>query len=187
MANQQKSTMTLPDGVRKTVHKVFTLYMGNNNDNTINGGIGMDDINGFGGNDILSGGDGDDSLDGMSGNDTLTGGSGSDTFFVSEGFDVVTDFNNDEFRMRAGRYPWERESQPLEMDDIDVGSLGRRGAGAFSMFYDGSDTYLSYSGDRKASLTKFAGSDPNEIYHSIHDVENLHVLTAGFTIDHSLA
>ena len=65
--------MTLPDGVRKTVHKVFTLYMGNNNDNTINGGIGMDDINGFGGNDILSGGDGDDSLDGMSGNDTLTG------------------------------------------------------------------------------------------------------------------
>lgn len=48
------------------------------------------------GNDLLVGGSGSDNLDGGSGNDVLTGGAGDDSFWMSEGRDVITDFNQSE-------------------------------------------------------------------------------------------
>ena len=48
------------------------------------------------GNDFLVGGSGRDVLDGGSGNDVLTGGAGDDSFAMSEGRDVITDFNQSE-------------------------------------------------------------------------------------------
>ena len=48
------------------------------------------------GNDFLVGGSGRDVLDGGSGNDVLTGGAGDDSFAMSEGRDVITDFNQNE-------------------------------------------------------------------------------------------
>ena len=48
------------------------------------------------GNDFLVGGSGSDVLDGGSGNDVLTGGDGDDSFRMSEGRDVITDFNQNE-------------------------------------------------------------------------------------------
>ncbi len=44
----------------------------------------------------LLGGPGSDILDGRGGSDTLTGGRGADYFVISEGDDVVTDFNPNE-------------------------------------------------------------------------------------------
>ena len=47
-------------------------------------------------NNKLLGGPGSDILDGRGGSDTLTGGRGADYFVISEGDDVVTDFNPNE-------------------------------------------------------------------------------------------
>ncbi|MBP7670094.1 MAG: cadherin-like domain-containing protein [Ferrovibrio sp.] len=54
-------------------------FLGNYDDNTLNGGKGNDFVQGHHGNDTLLGGDGDDELQGDGGNDTLTGGAGTDT------------------------------------------------------------------------------------------------------------
>jgi len=48
---------------------------------------------GWYGPDTLTGGKGDEILDGESGADILTGGAGADWFVISEGDDVITDFN----------------------------------------------------------------------------------------------
>jgi Ca2+-binding RTX toxin-like protein len=66
------------------------LYGAENSDDTLYGNNGDDVLYGLSGNDTLSGG---------SGNDTLTGGDGADTFLfgaVSEGVDVIRDFDADE-------------------------------------------------------------------------------------------
>ena len=47
-------------------------------------------------NNKLLGGPGSDILDGRGGSDTLTGGRGADYFVISEGDDVVIDFNPNE-------------------------------------------------------------------------------------------
>lgn len=82
-------------------------YVGNGNDNTINGSVLADDIYGKGGNDTLSGldgndfinggggddflfgGVGDDELVGGKGNDTMDGGAGADLFRGGQGSDTV--------------------------------------------------------------------------------------------------
>ena len=48
------------------------------------------------GSNELSGGAGSDVLDGRNGDDILTGGVGADYFIISEGQDVITDFNPSE-------------------------------------------------------------------------------------------
>ena len=47
-------------------------------------------------NDQLLGGSGSDIFDGRDGSDVLTGGRGADYFVISNGDDVVTDFNPNE-------------------------------------------------------------------------------------------
>ncbi len=69
----------------------FDVLPANDND-TIDGGAGDDDIYGQSGNDILSGGEGDDTISGGAGDDSITvaegdsatGGDGDDTFFLSD-------------------------------------------------------------------------------------------------------
>lgn len=68
-----------------------TVYLGNDTsiplpftigdecDNTINGGSGSETLLGQGGNDIVNGNAGDDHLNGGAGNDILNGGAGNDT------------------------------------------------------------------------------------------------------------
>jgi Ca2+-binding RTX toxin-like protein len=53
-------------------------YIGDSQDNVINGGSQNDVIRGGGGNDSLSGGTGDDTIFGGNGNDTIRGGVGHD-------------------------------------------------------------------------------------------------------------
>ncbi|EYD74932.1 Hemolysin-type calcium-binding protein region [Rubellimicrobium mesophilum DSM 19309] len=53
---------------------------GDDNDNTLGGGLGDDLIQGFGGDDNLAGGGGDDTLIGGDGDDRLRGGRGDDHF-----------------------------------------------------------------------------------------------------------
>ena len=56
-------------------------------------------IIGYNGNDRLNGGYGNDTLSGGGGNDTLTGGTGADRFIfnsVGDGLDTITDFNSAE-------------------------------------------------------------------------------------------
>ncbi|MGH1439287.1 MAG: DUF5666 domain-containing protein [Cellvibrionaceae bacterium] len=57
-------------------------------DDEISGGLGNDIINGGSGNDMLSGGDGHDSLYGGFGNDILSGGNGHDSLHGAEGSDT---------------------------------------------------------------------------------------------------
>lgn len=55
----------------------------------INGGNGVDILNGDAGDDFLSGGNGADTLDGLAGNDTLIGGTGADVLNGGNGNDVL--------------------------------------------------------------------------------------------------
>ena len=58
---------------------------------TLAGGIGNDEIYGFGGNDYLSGGDGSDTINGGEGDDYLDGGLSNDTLIGGEGNDSLVD------------------------------------------------------------------------------------------------
>lgn len=78
---------------------------GNLGADTLDGGAGSDVLRGGLGNDLIIGGDGDDALSGDLGNDTLVGGNandslvgglGADRFILSDGFDLIADFNPSE-------------------------------------------------------------------------------------------
>ncbi|KZR89238.1 Leukotoxin [Synechococcus sp. MIT S9509] len=71
---------------------VDALFAGEGDD-WINGDQGDDRLDGQLGDDLIHGGLGNDWLNGGSGNDWLSGGVGADAFVLSEGFDVVTDFD----------------------------------------------------------------------------------------------
>lgn len=65
------------------------LFIGDDSDNTLEGGIGHDEIEGNDGNDTLYGGGGNDTIDGDSGNDVLDGQEGTDKLFGGSGDDVL--------------------------------------------------------------------------------------------------
>jgi Ca2+-binding RTX toxin-like protein len=84
------------------------VLMGSDADEAIAGRQGNDSLDGSGGNDCLNGGQGDDTLlggagddqlSGDLGNDWLTGGPGADRFQLSDGQDVITDFEDGQDRL----------------------------------------------------------------------------------------
>jgi Ca2+-binding RTX toxin-like protein len=62
-------------------------------DDLVDAGAGDDLVDGGKGDDAIDGGRGDDILIGGFGDDTLEGGAGADLFDLTQGDDVVTDFN----------------------------------------------------------------------------------------------
>ncbi len=94
------------DGFGTTITDYLKLFAGyatpstflNNlvKDNSIEGGLKNDRLNGYGGEDTLSGGGGNDVLAGGAGKDVMTGGAGSDLFVfrdVQDAGDVIRDFS----------------------------------------------------------------------------------------------
>jgi Ca2+-binding RTX toxin-like protein len=71
--------LSKPDGTEGDILNSIERIDGSNNDDTIFGGGGNDDINGRQGDDVLSGGGGNDLLIGSDGADTLHGGDGLDS------------------------------------------------------------------------------------------------------------
>lgn len=71
------------------------FIIGSADNNAIDGGAGHDTLFGGAGNDILGGGEGNDVLRGGAGSDILTGGRGSDIFVFGrgDGDNLVTDFS----------------------------------------------------------------------------------------------
>lgn len=77
------------DGFGNDIDNIVT---GNNNANSLEGGLGDDILNGLGGMDVLKGGAGNDRLNGASGNDLLFGGLGDDYFIVDRTTDLVIEY-----------------------------------------------------------------------------------------------
>jgi Ca2+-binding RTX toxin-like protein len=75
--NDLNLTNVVTDGTGTTAND---LVVGDENDNTLDGGEGSDCVVGGNGDDTLTGGAGDDILIGGGGTDTCTGDSGSDTY-----------------------------------------------------------------------------------------------------------
>ena len=86
------------------------ILIGGTGNDVLNGGAdndrlfgqaGNDTLQGGDGNDILLGGTGNDRLDGGTGNDVMTTGGGRDIIVVrqNDGFDRVTDFQNNQDRI----------------------------------------------------------------------------------------
>lgn len=65
----------------------------------IDGGNGVDALNGDAGDDFLNGGNGADTLNGLAGNDTLVGGTGADTINGGNGNDLLL---GDDLNIGAG-------------------------------------------------------------------------------------
>ena len=63
---------------------------------TLTGGGGDDQINGYDGDDLVFGRGGDDDLHGSDGNDTLAGGGGNDTIHGEDGDDVLHGGSDDD-------------------------------------------------------------------------------------------
>jgi Ca2+-binding RTX toxin-like protein len=90
----------------------MAIIIGNNGDNTLNGGSqgdlilglkGDDTIDGGGGNDFILAGKGDDTIDGGDGNDYINGGKGDDVITGGAGNDyLVGGKGDDEFVFEAG-------------------------------------------------------------------------------------
>jgi Ca2+-binding RTX toxin-like protein len=83
---------------------------GDDGDNVLIGGAGVDSMRGDGGRDTLVGHDGDDVLRGGGGDDTLIGGKGADIFAYNhegDGLDTITDFDAVNLRhdfLHVGQY-----------------------------------------------------------------------------------
>jgi Ca2+-binding RTX toxin-like protein len=69
---------------------VASLFAGGDNNDSLTGTAGQDDLNGGGGNDTLLGLGGDDRLDGGTGDDVLSGGDGNDTLIGGVGRDAAS-------------------------------------------------------------------------------------------------
>ena len=65
------------------------LIIGDELDNTLQGGAGHDEIDGGAGNDIIKGGDGNGILRGDAGDDDLDGQEGTEKLFGGEGNDIL--------------------------------------------------------------------------------------------------
>lgn len=77
------------DAVNLTGNEFNQFMSGGNGVNILSGMGGDDSIHAGAGNDILRGGDGSDVLDGNAGADRMEGGSGNDLFYVDNAGDVV--------------------------------------------------------------------------------------------------
>ena len=82
----------------------------------LDGGKGIDAIDGGAGADLLDGGKGDDELNGGKGDDSLTGGAGQDDFELSDGDDVILDFEDGTDVISVRSY----KDLSLEQDGDDV-------------------------------------------------------------------
>ncbi len=130
------------------------LLIGDENDNTINGGDGNDLLEGRGGNDTLYGGggndilvgndhndtlyggDGNDILSGDTGDDTLNGGTGNDTLYGGNGNDVLNGGDGND-TLYGGRG-----------NDIFSGGKGTN----YMQGNHGDDTYLFFRGDGNTTI-----------------------------------
>jgi Ca2+-binding RTX toxin-like protein len=95
-ANLEQLALTDNRAINGTGNALNNLIRGNAAANTLRGGAGNDTLNGWAGNDTLVGESGNDLLIGGAGSDRLRGGAGADRFCffnLSEGLDIITDFN----------------------------------------------------------------------------------------------
>ncbi|HEY9817021.1 MAG TPA: cadherin domain-containing protein, partial [Candidatus Obscuribacterales bacterium] len=96
-----------------------TLIGGTGN-NLLNGGADNDRLFGQAGSDRLDGGTGNDRLDGGTGNDVITTGAGRDLIVLrqNDGFDRVTDFQNDRDRIDLVGIRFGQLSIVQQRDDV---------------------------------------------------------------------
>ncbi len=90
------NTLTINFGLVLNGGNGIDTIQGAAGNDTLRGGNGNDILFGNAGDDVLFGDNGDDRLRGGLGNDTLTGNLGNDTFILAtgEGTDTITDFQN---------------------------------------------------------------------------------------------
>lgn len=126
--------------------------------NVFGGGAGVDNVQGFGGNDtiVLGGGDdfalgglGNDRIDGQGGNDTLVGNDGNDVVEGGDGNDVVEGSGGDDTVFGGVG------------DDIVIGGAGSDflfgGAGADSFAFYAGDAPVAGETDRIFDFDRAAG------------------------------
>ena len=144
-------------------------------DDTLNGNAGADSLIGGAGNDTLSGGDGADTLQGGAGNDSLDGGTGNDRYQLAAGagIDRISDYdttagNVDVVSIGAGitaDQMWFRRVG----SDLEVSIIGTTDKLVMSNWYSGSQYHVEQfkSGNGKTLLDS--------------QVQNLVSAMAGFT------
>jgi Ca2+-binding RTX toxin-like protein len=79
-----------------TGNELNNVINGNDENNQLFGGAGLDTLNGGDGNDLIDGGSGNDTISAGDDNDIIIGGSGNDTIDVGTGFNRII-YNSENF------------------------------------------------------------------------------------------
>jgi len=137
--------------------------------NTIDSGLGNDDITGGSSNDTLSGGGGNDVIGGGNGNDTLNGGAGNDTLTGGTGNDAINGGDGND-TLNAG----------AATADVVDGGAGNDIV-IISHATDNMSAFDTYSGGAGTDTLRFANATPVtenaanfssasgfEIFHPVH-------------------
>ncbi|XDA97622.1 M10 family metallopeptidase C-terminal domain-containing protein [Sulfitobacter sp. LCG007] len=141
---------------------------GNERDNAISGGAGVDKLYGKAGNDTLSGGADTDRLYSGSGNDLLDGGDGDDQLYSEAGSDTMTGgLGNDKFYVSDGGALMDGGEGHDKFyggdgDDTAIGGAGKdyiKGEGGNDLADGGDDDDKLYGADGDDTLSGGAGSD----------------------------
>ncbi|MEN0001103.1 MAG: S8 family serine peptidase [Pseudomonadota bacterium] len=118
--------------------------------NFIDGGAGNDRLRSFGGNDSVLGGLGDDTVNGGAGNDTLEGGAGNDTVYGQDGDDIMFGDDGDDLLIgNAG-------NDSIQGGDGANDMRGREGDDIITGGFDGD---LAFGGDGNDTIDGLEGND----------------------------
>ncbi len=106
-----------------TGNALNNVINGNDENNQIFGGAGVDTLNGGDGNDVIDGGIGNDIITGGDDNDTIIGNSGDDTIDVGGGFNTIV-YNTPNFGADVINSFDAAGGTPANQDRIDLSALG---------------------------------------------------------------
>jgi Ca2+-binding RTX toxin-like protein len=179
-ANIENLTLTGGAAINGTGNELANSIVGNDDNNQLFGGAGIDTLTGNDGNDIIDGGLGNDVMAGGDDNDTLIGGAGDDTIDVGNGVNTIIynapNFGNDtinSFDATGGT--------PATQDRIDLSALGITAANFATRVLEGTvggagNTLLTI---RDASLATIGSIRVNGVTNANMDITDFTLATAG--------
>jgi Ca2+-binding RTX toxin-like protein len=159
-----------------TGNTLNNIINGNDEDNQIFGGAGVDTLNGGDGNDVIDGGIGNDTIGGGDDNDTIIGNSGDDTIDVGGGLNTIV-YNTPNFGADIINSFDATGGTPASQDRIDLSALGITAANFAARV---AETTIGGAGNTLLTITDGAANQIGTI--RVNGVTNANMDITDFTL-----